>query len=69
MRIFLFFIFSFCFYVPFAQNKKNVNSTSKFDNSSIEDNKILSNKDKSLLKNKQKTLWVVLYLQAIYKNT
>jgi hypothetical protein len=54
MRIFLFFIFSFCFYVPFAQNKKNVNSTSKFDNSSIEDNKILSNKDKSLLKNKQK---------------
>lgn len=54
MRIFLFFIFSFCFYVPFAQTKKNVNSTSKFDNSSIEDNKILSNKDKSLLKNKQK---------------
>ncbi len=54
MRIFLFFIFSFCFYVPFAQTKKNVNSTSKFDNSSIGDNKILSNKDKSLLKNKQK---------------
>ena len=54
MRIFLFFIFSFCFYVPFAQTKKNVNSTSKFDNSSLKDNKILSNKDKSLLKNKQK---------------
>ena len=54
MRIFLFFIFSFCFCVPFAQTKKNVNSTSKFDNSSIKDNKILSNKDKSLLKNKQK---------------
>ncbi len=54
MRIFLFFIFSFCFYVPFAQTKKNVNSTSKFDNSSIKDNKFLSNKDKSLLKNKQK---------------
>ena len=54
MRICLFFIFSICFHVPFAQTKKNVNSTSKFDNSSIKANKFLSNKDKSLLKNKQK---------------
>lgn len=54
MRIFLFFIFSVSFYVPFAQTIKYVDSESKFDNSSIKDNKILSNKDKILSNNNQK---------------
>ena len=54
MRIFLFFIFSICFNVLFAQTKKDVKSASKFDNSSVKDNKFLSNKDKILSNNNQK---------------